>query len=115
MRDISRVVGLVGLLWGIVLSERRELITVVLFALLAVSTIPHTPRARDILVICLVGLVWETMFADSRQWATIVLFGLPPFRLLWDTLATHRSSTTGGAPRRRTTHCSRSGRFSVSR
>jgi len=96
MKDIL-IIGLVGLLWELLPSDRGELITVVLFALLVVTAIARTPRARDIAVICGVGLLWETILADSRNGITIALFGLPPFRLLLDTLATQQSNTTGAS------------------
>jgi hypothetical protein len=93
MKDIL-IIGLVGLLWELVPSG-GELITVVLFALMVVTALARTPRARDIVVICGVGLLWEAMFADSRNWMTIALFGLPPLRLLLDMAAARQDTTPG--------------------
>jgi hypothetical protein len=80
MKDIL-IVGLVGLVWQLVPSEGRELITPVLFALMIVTALARTPRDRDILIICGVGLLWEMILADSRDWITFALFALPPLRL----------------------------------
>ena len=96
MKD-ALIVGVVGLLWELMLSDSTQLINVVLFALLAVSGGARIARTRDILVICLVGLLWETVFADSRRWVTLVLFGLPLIRLLSDTRMTQQD-TGAGAP-----------------
>lgn len=96
MKD-ALIIGFVGLLWELMLSDSPQLISVVLFALLMVSGGARFARARDILVICLVGLLWATVFADSRRWVTIVLFGLLLLRLLLDALATQQG-TGSGAP-----------------
>jgi hypothetical protein len=98
MKDIL-IIGCVGLLWEVMAPDRRDLLTVVLFALLVVAAIARSPRTRDIVVICGVGLLSETIPAGSRNGITIALFGLPLFRLLSDTLTHQRSSTSGG-PRR---------------
>jgi hypothetical protein len=98
MKD-TLIIGIVGLLWELLHSDGGELIIVVLFALLVATALPRTPRARDIAVICGVGLFWETILADSRNGMTIALFGLPPFRLLLDTLGRRQNPATG-APRR---------------
>jgi hypothetical protein len=93
------IIGLVGLLWELLPSDGGKLITVVLFSLLVVTAIARTPRSRDIVVICGVGLLWETILADSRNVITIVLFGLPPFRLLLDSLAAQQSTTPDASRR----------------
>ena len=98
MKDIL-IIGCVGLLWEVVAPDRRDLLTVVLFALLVVAAIARSPRARDIVVICGVGLLSETIPAGNRNGITIALFGLPLFRLLFDILTNQRGSTSGG-PRR---------------
>jgi hypothetical protein len=98
IKDIL-IVGLVGLAWQLVPSDGRELITVVLFALLVVTALARTTPDRDILVICGVGLLWEMVLADSRDWITIALFGLPPFRLFLDGLATQQRPITGASRR----------------
>lgn len=98
MKDIL-IIGLVGLLWELLSSDRSELITVVLFSLLVVTAIARTLRSRDIAVICGVGLLWEIILSDSRSVVTIVLFGLPLFRLVLDTLSS-QPSTPANASRR---------------
>ena len=98
MKDIL-IIGLVGLLWELLPSDRGELITFVLFSLLVVTAFARTSRSRDITVICGVGLLWETIFADNRNAITIALFGLPLFRLLLDMLATQQSTTPGASRR----------------
>lgn len=95
MKDIL-IIGLVGLSWELVISDRRELLTIVLFALLVFTAVARTPRVRDIVVICGIGLLWETILADSRNAITIALFGLPLFRLFLDAFTIPPS----GAPRR---------------
>ena len=106
MKDIL-IVGLVGLSWELVLSDGGELITVVLFALLMVTSIARIPRARDIVVICGVGLLWETIGADTRDGIAIALFGWPGVRLCLDALAPQQSprhspriAWTSASPRR---------------
>lgn len=84
MRKDILIVGVVGLVWQLAPSDGRELITLVLFALLAVTGCARTPRDRDILIICGVGLLWEMILAGSRDWMTVVLFALPPLRLSLD-------------------------------
>ena len=91
MKDIL-IIGLVGLLWELLSSDRGELLTVVLFSLLVFFAIARNLRSRDIAVICGIGLLWEIILADSRSGVTIVLFGLPLFRLVLDTLAAQQSA-----------------------
>lgn len=98
MKDIL-IVGLVGLLHELMASGRGELITVVLFSLLAATAMTRTPRSRDIAVICGVGLLWEALLAGSRNAITIALFGLPVFRLLLNTLATPQGPRAGASRR----------------
>jgi len=82
MKDIL-IIGLVGLLWELLSSDRGELLTVVLFSLLVFFAIARNLRSRDIAVICGIGLLWEIILSDSRSVVTIVLFGLPLFRLVF--------------------------------
>lgn len=98
MKDIL-IIGLVGLLWELLSSNKGELITVVLLSLLVFYAIARTLRSRDIAVICGVGLLWEIILADSRSGVTIALFGLPLLRLVLDTLSAQQS-TLADAPRR---------------
>jgi hypothetical protein len=94
MKDIL-IVGLVGLLSEIMISDGGELITTVLFVLLVTVAIARVQRALDIVVICGIGLLWEVLFAENRNWITLVLFGLPLLRLLMNKLSAQRSVTTG--------------------
>ena len=98
MRDVI-IVGLVGLAQELVLADKREPITGVLFGLLVISAITRTLRTRDVVVLCTVGLVWESWFSDSRSMVTMVLFALPPFNLLLDTLAGQHRREPGGPGR----------------
>lgn len=93
------VIGLVGLLWELLSSDKGELLTVVLFSLMVFHAIARNLRSRDIAVICGVGLLWEIILSDSRSVVTIVLFGLPLLRLVLDTL-TVQQSTSADASRR---------------
>ncbi len=99
MKKDILIVGIVGLVWQLAPSDGRELITLVLFALLVVTVLARTPRDRDILIISGVGLLWEMIFADSRDWITIALFALPPLRLSLDGWAAQQRPMTGASRR----------------
>lgn len=98
MKDIL-IIGLVGLLWELLSSDRGELLTVVLFSLLVFFAIARNLRSRDIAVICGVGLLGEIILSDSRSVVTIVLFGLPLFRLVLDTLSAQPSAPADASRR----------------
>jgi hypothetical protein len=98
LKDIL-IIGLVGLLWELASFDGGQLIGVVLFALMVVTALAHSPRARDIVVICGVGLLWETILADTRSGITLALFAFPPLRLLLERFVA-RPRTASGASRR---------------
>ena len=99
MKKDILIIGLVGLMWELLYSDRVELLTVVLFSLMVFYAIARNLRSGDIAVICGIGLLWEIIRSDSRSGVTIALFALPLFRLVLDTL-TARQSTTADVSRR---------------
>lgn len=99
MKKDVLIVGLAGLVWRSASSDGRELITLVLFALLVVTGLARTPRDRDILITCGVGLLWEVIFAGSRDWMSIALFALPPLRLSLDGWAPQQRAGPGASRR----------------